>query len=638
MLGYLDLLSPPITLFHLERRTHTSKIGAFLVIILVTASGCYISYLLYSIFMHTKVVSMFYKKFEFEAGQYPFNSSSIFHFIQIFSSDNGGYFDKYDTKYIRAFTTLVHSNFKDSDLELYDHWVFDNCQKNIDDKDVDPIIFHNVENFTNAVCIKYFFNSTEKKYYQLEEKGFFWPYLEHGMAQRNNIYLTTTVQKCTNDSIINELFGNCPSQKEIDEYLSHYLALYLYFTDIKIDPTNYKKPTQKYLQTITTSIGTNDTFVENYIHYSPLKIRTIEGSLFGSSHETKSFYFDFNLKNSKNNNQKYFTITKYYHLMQNNVQIYERRYNNIFDTLSEIGGIIQSVFYVFYWLNYIYNKYVIAYDTNSLFFHVKDNQFKELDVKKNLNKNDNNNRSQDIDNDPNNQTKIKKPLKKYTSLQVVNKDTVIKNSSKKLHLEEEIKPVDINKKKRKSGNFNNFHIKSDNYLNSIFLSKDINKKLFRNNNDSSLFDFNSSLLNLKNNNNLMNKKGENSPENNNKIQKSKNRNSKLMKTFNYAKNEKYYYNKIWMSKNSIAKIDHKIIDFKQINKEKMKSMKSLNFFIFLKSLCFDVKGSTNFLIKFRKHLLSEEHLFKSHIKTILLEKEFNKTAENTNVFECFNEL
>ena len=629
MFTYLDLLSPPITLFHLERRTHTSKIGACLVIILVTVSGCYISYLLYSIIMHNKVVSMFYKKFEFEAEHYPFNSSSIFHFIQIFSSDNGGYFDKYDTKYIRAFTTLVHSNFNDSDLELYDHWVFDTCRKNIDDKYVDPFLFHNIENFTNAVCIKYFFNSTEKKYYQLEEKGFFWPYLEHGVSQRNNIYLTTTVQKCTNDSIINELFGNCPSQKEIDEYLSHYLAIYLYFTDIKIDPTNYKKPTQKYLQTITTSIGTSETFVENYIHYSPLKIRTNEGSLFGSTHELKSFYFDFNLKNSKRNNQKYFTITKYYHLMQNNVQIYERRYNNIFDLLSEIGGIIQSVFYIFYWLNYIYNKYVIAYDTNSLFFHVKDNQFKELDAKKKLNQNDNN------------VFKAKRPLKKFTSLQVVaNKDVKKKNSSNKLSLKEDFrKDVNINQNRRKSGNFNNINIKSDNYLNSIFLSKNLNKKLFKNNNDDSLFDFNSSLLDLKNNNNLMVKKGDNSPQNNNKNLKAKNRNSKLMKTFNYSKNEKYYYNKIWMSKNSIAKIDHKIIDFNQINKEKMKSVKNLNFFIFLKSLCFHVKGSTNFLIKFRKHLLSEEHLFKSHIKTILIEKEFNsKTAENTNVFECFNEL
>jgi hypothetical protein len=295
----------------------------------------------------------------------------------------------------------------------------------------------------------------------------------------------------------------------------------------------------------------------------------------------KSFYFDFNLKNSKINSQKYFTITKYYHLMQNNVQIYERRYNNIFDLLSEIGGIIQSVFYVFYWLNYIYNKYVIAYDTNSLFFHVKDNQFKELDVKNKLNQNENNNKNQN--NEHNNQIKLKKPLKKYTSLQVVNKDTIIKNNNKNVSFKEVFKD-NINQKKRKSGNFNELYIKSDNHVNSKFLSKNINKRLFPKNNDDSFIDFNSSLLNLENI-----KKGGNSPQNNNKKLIAKNRNSKLMRTFNYSKNEKYYYNKIWMSKNSIAKIDHKINDFKQKNKEKMKSMKNLNFFIFLKSSCFEVK-------------------------------------------------
>ena len=59
--------------------------------------------------------------------------------------------------------------------------------------------------------------------------------------------------------------------------------------------------------------------------------------------------------------------------MQNNVQIYERKYNNIFDLFSEIGGVVQVIFYLFYWINFLYNKYVIAYDTNSLFFSIKDN-------------------------------------------------------------------------------------------------------------------------------------------------------------------------------------------------------------------------------------------------------------------------
>ena len=96
-----------------------------------------------------------------------------------------------------------------------------------------------------------------------------------------------------------------------------------------------------------------------------------------------------------------------------------------------------------------------------------------------------------------------------------------------------------------------------------------------------------------------------------------------------------------LSRNSIAKIDHRTEQFKKIiNKEKMKSLKKFSFYVFLKYLLFDKKVSTSFLIKFRKHLLSEEHLFKSHIKTILLEKEFNShnNEESTNVFECFNEL
>ena len=348
MISYLDFLSPSITLFHLEKRTHTSNIGGCLVIIYISICIGYVSSLLYYVIAHNRVTSIFFKKFEFEAGYYSFNSSSIFHFIQIFSPDSGGYFDKFDNKYIRAFTTYVHSNFKDSDLGLYDHWVFDNCRINLDDKDVDKSLFVNVVNFTNGVCIRHFYNSKEKRYYSLEEEGFIWPHLEHGIAQRNNIYLTTIIQKCTNDSIINKLFGDCPPQKEIDEYVSQYFGIYLYFTDTQVDPTNYKMPVQKYLQTISTGIGTSQTYVESYIHYSPIKVRTNEGNLlFRKTYEMNSFYFDFNRKGAANNNPKYYTITKYYHLMQNNVQIYERKYNNIFDLFSEIGGVIQFIFYFF---------------------------------------------------------------------------------------------------------------------------------------------------------------------------------------------------------------------------------------------------------------------------------------------------
>ncbi len=656
MFNYIDFLSPPITLFHLERRTHTSKIGGCLMIILVSLCVGYISYLLYYLVAHNRVTSIFFKKFEFEAGHYSFNPSTIFHFIQIFSPESGGYFDKYDTRYIRAFTTYVHSNFKDSDLELYDHWVFDSCRKDVDDKGLEPSLFENVVNFTNAVCIRHFYNSSEKKYYSLGEEGFFWPYLEHGIAQRNNIYLTTIVQKCTNDSIINKLLGNCPSQKEIDQYVSQYFGIYLYFTDTQVDPTNYTMPIQKYLQTISTGIGTNQTYVESYIHYSPIRVRTNEGSLFGDSHELNSFYFDFNRKGSANNNPKYFTITKYYHLMQNNVQIYERRYNNVFDLLSEIGGVIQFIFYIFFWVNYIYNKYIIAYDTNSLFFAVKDNEHKKVDIKRDFsntsiirNKNNINNFTFNINRINKNKDNInyfKKPIKKFLSLQSITEEKKEKLNFNSLNnnnqSEQKEENTIIDNKRRKSENINvDENKKQYYYMSSIKLTKKLNKNSFRKKGNIIANDPNCSKLLLGDNNNFIFKKEDIILNNIHSDSKIKRRSSKLGKTFNYGSNKDLdNYNKIWLSKNSIARIDHKTFGFRRVNnKEKIKSVKNLSFYHYLKSLCNGQKGSTIFVIKFRKHLLSEEHLFKSHIKTILIEKELNsKQNENTNVFECFNEL
>ena len=379
MIKDIDYLSPPITLFHFEKRTHTSNLGACFVLALVFACLSYTIFLIYNLISHKKMTYIFHKKFEFEAGYYSFDPSSVFHFIQIFAPQNGGYFDKFDSRFIRAYTTYAQSNLSYSNLDLYDHWVFDTCRKNIDDKDLDNSLFKNVENFTNGVCIRHYYNSSERKYYSLEEKGFKWPYLEHGISQRNNIYLTTIVQKCSNDSIINQLFGMCPSQKEIDDYVSRYFAIYLYFTDTQVDPTNFENPVTQYLQVVSTGIGTSQTYVESYMHFSPLRVITKIGSVFGKTKDINSFYFDFNRKGVANNvGEQYFTITRYYHLMQNNVQIYERRYNNIFDLFSEIGGIAQFIFYLFYWVNYIFNTFVIDFDTNSLFFSLNDTKPKKI--------------------------------------------------------------------------------------------------------------------------------------------------------------------------------------------------------------------------------------------------------------------
>ena len=654
----IDFLSPPITLFHLERRTHTSNVGGCSLILMLAIITAYISFLLYDLICHKKLTTLFHKKFEFEAGYYSFNSSSIFHFIQIFSPEDGGYFDKYDSKYIRAYTTYVHSNFSYENLYLYDHWVFDTCRKNIDDKGLDPHLFENVENFTNSACIRYYYNSTKKKYFSIEDKDFSWPYLEHGISQRNNIYLTTIIQKCSNDSVINEIFGQCPSQKEIDNYINKYFGIYLYFTDTQIDPANYSTPVTKYLQVISTGIGTPQTYVESYIHFSPVRIKTRIGSLFGKTDEIKSFFFDFNRKGSANNaGEKYYTITRYYHLMQNNVQIYERKYDNIFNLFSEIGGVVQFIFYLFYWLNFFYNKYIVAYNTNSLFFSIRDNkltdknkstkkinkilQDKIIENNKEIFKANNNN---NIIFDTSKYQKEQKMSNFYIAKFKLNKNIYNNSSNGNINLKDD---PDDNKNIE-----NPIPTSFKKIINLTHIKNDKNKNIFNTNFNSShfLLKENNNSNNLNNLNNLNNcleqKKNKNEfnsycEKHNKNLEINKKGNNTDTKKIKFSSRE--FINKMCLSKESIAKIEHIENLGKKSSKtldEKTRKIKHFSFLQYVKSLIYkDDKERRYFLSTFRKHLLSEEHLLKSHIKMILLEKLHDPGGEeNTNVLECFNEL
>ena len=665
MINNIDFLSPPITLFHLEKRTHTSKLGACLVISLVIACLSYTVFLLYNLIAHKKMTYIFHKKFEFEAGYYSFNSSSIFHFIQIFAPQNGGYFDKFDSRFIRAYTTYAQSNLTYSNLDLYDHWVFDACRKGIEDKGLDPSLFQNVENFTNGVCIRHYYNSTQKKYYSFEEEGFIWPSLEHGISQRKNVFLTTIVQKCSNDSVINQLFGKCPSQKEIDDYVSKYFAIYLYFTDTQVDPTNFENPVTQYLQVVSTGIGTSQTYVESYMHFSPLRIITKIGSIFGQSKDINSFYFDFNRKGAANNaGEKYFTITRYYHLMQNNVQIYERRYNNIFDIFSEIGGITQFIFYLFYWINYAYNQFIIDFDTNYLFFSLKDRKLAEkgnntikitsISNKIQIQGNDNK-----IYNIQNNILKLSK--KGYNDKFFV--DKISKNESNNNNHENRNDKDNITSEIENNINDtkNNFNIIKINKKTSIRKKRPPDKKKFNiDNSKDALFNLNAKKnikLNdnqeqiIKFNNSNSNNSNSNHSSNNNKVNLSKKEdnliqdmnnneiiiekeNKKISKEFNYTD-----LSEIIISKSSVNQINYKRINKTKLNKGFERS-KSLNIIDYTKSLIFKkAKKNYHYLKIFRRHLLSEEHLLKSHINIVLLEKKYKLSDEaTTNVFECYNKL
>ena len=625
MINKLDFLSPPITLFYLERRTHTSKIGGSLILLLISICSAYIIYLLFLIIEHRKVTSIFYKKFQYDIGQYFLNSSSIFYFIQFHSIDNESFKYKYASKYLRIYSYFGNTEFDESRLDKIDHWVYDSCIDGVDNKDLDSNLLQNINNFNNSACLRYYYSSSEDKYYLPDSNKFKWPFLAHGTAQKNNIFLHTTIQKCTNDSVINKVFGQCPTQIEIDEYVSKLQAIFLYLVDNQVDPTNYKNPIQQYIQSITSGIGSIKDYEENYIFYSPLKVKTKEGSIFENNHYLESLYYDSNVKLSSPNVENYFKLSRFTHFLQNNIQIYERRYDDITEILSNLGGIIQCIFNIFYWINYFYNKFIVLSDTNSLFFSNLVRRANTLTGEKfnskiNIlnNKNNNNNLKDSSINgfqeDSKSNTIIFRNLANRT------------NNDSQMNINEE----NINENNFKDNSKNNLKYnlfkfkkapsyKMSHFRNNTFKENRINS-ININNNTSNIF--------------VINK-------------------NKELHYHTCKKANIYYNNNLGLKKKSIQEnidsdlnldrlknnLANQTIQLSQYFNNNIKLSKSYSFYEFLKSVFTKKENTINFIIRYRKRLLSEEHVLKSHINTIILENKLSiDKYQNINISENLNDI
>ena len=357
-----------------------------------------------------------------------------------------------------------------------------------------------------------------------------------------------------------------------------------------------------------------------------------------------SFYFDFNRKGAANNyGEKYFTITKYYHLMQNNVQIYERRYNNIFNILSEIGGIGEFIFYLFYWLNFIYNQFIIDFDTNSLFFSITNHEF---DNKGNNNISINNITSQVAINGKDNRLD-------YNLNALSPRKRIKKVSNRNLSVNKAIKDENNNKSKDYGNNIQN--IENDRNYNDPFENDNQNNKNITKNdkyppvNKKSFDNSQVILYNLNKGKDLIRNLGSNNNKNILNFFKNKNKfNSKSNKEFNKFKLDYFHEDNVVFNNHRIKNIQISKTNIDQIKHKKEKSLKmsdknykGIRFSIinFTKARFFKKdKQKYQYLTLFRKHLLSEEHLLKSHINMVLLEKKYNFNKETTNIYECYNKL
>ena len=369
----VDFLSPKITLFYKYKKRHSSPIGGILTSLMIIICFYFTLKFLITLFIYNTPSVIFYRKYEKDVLKYSFDSSSIAHLIWLNNINNSSFNSIINTKAIRVILLADDNNYEadTSNLINYEHWVYDSCEKNDfnnyqDILSNDEYINDNHKDISNAICIRYYYNKTEKKYYSSNTNNSFkYPYLEHGISNKNNTILSIIIEKCTNNSITNIIFGDCANEEYIHKYLSEHNSAYFQILDHQVDLNDYYSPIHSYFMGISSFLLHNNAYEVNNIKLSPLLIRSYQNIVSDDYIEKNTVIVD-NTQNTIIHSYNKILL-KYLFCIQNYKQIYQREYKDLFDAFSSIGGIVQFFYYVFYIINYFYNDYILILNTQNLF-------------------------------------------------------------------------------------------------------------------------------------------------------------------------------------------------------------------------------------------------------------------------------
>lgn len=387
-----DTISPHITLYFKGNNIHSSILSGILTIemyIIIFVFGVY-----YALeFIHKKNPSaFFFNRYIEDAGLFPLNSSSMFHYINLRRTIDSSISEiDFDMIRIIGIEDVTIDNYPSIDLKNTRHWLYGLCNNKSDTTGIGYLITS--DDYAKFACIRKFYEPNTHQYYDTNNKNFIWPILEHGMSNENHSFYGIIVEKCKNDDLrtISGLLS-CQNSELIDEYVfSNVISIYL--IDHYSDVLNYQNPFKKYLYSLSNMLFPNY-FTVNNMNFNPAITKTHNGIFFDNIVEKLSYFFSLNEKvtmdeemevQDEDGNPKYDEngnkITKstgivscYYFWMQNRLQYYERNYKRFQDIMSDIGGLSRVVFFITIFLNTLISDYIIMLDTEELSLSLKEKE------------------------------------------------------------------------------------------------------------------------------------------------------------------------------------------------------------------------------------------------------------------------
>ena len=396
-----DFLSPPITLYFKGQNTHSSIISGILSLLAYSAIIGFSIYYALQFINKENPVAYFFNRYIEDAGTFPMNSSSIFSFLQMMNSKELLPKDTdFDSVRIIGLDRITIDNYmKDNDLEHYNHWLYGNCNNESDTEGIGYLVTQ--DKFTQSACIRKYYDMNKKRYYDVGDSNFIWPIIHHGMSHPDANMYGVIVEKCRNDTL-RSLSGArvCKTPEYIEEYVySSYVRFIL--IDNYADVLNYKNPLTKYLFAVTNGVFSG-TFTTNHLNFNPAQVITDNGIFVENIKEEVSYIYSFNEKITSNQDllitddignpildengkEKYKStgiIIAFYFWMQNNLQLYQRKYQKFQDVLGDIGGLSSIILTIVSVINLLISDFIILLDTEELALNLNDKNLSSSDLKK----------------------------------------------------------------------------------------------------------------------------------------------------------------------------------------------------------------------------------------------------------------
>ena len=372
-----DFISPKITLYYNGHNSHISRIGGLLSLCLIIIIFIIIFYSFWDLIEKKYSTSFIYEQNIINNQKifHKFNQSGISHFIQIYSNINNGSFGDIDNKNIIIYgikennNIIDNNNFLNLDLLNIEHWLYDKCDTIAD---IYPDFFSKISNIVRnhslSICLRFYYNPTYKKYYQIGNEGYIDPKLETNNVNEKKYSYKIIINKCYNNTFINNYMGYiCNPEYEINKYFNIYKEIFLYFSDNKIIPFYHKNHIETSFYSISSSLQ-QSSFFENNILFLPTKLSIKKGYIIRShkdllSYTLNSYDINENLNNSENPNL--IGIFNFY--LDNKIFVYDINCSNILDLFSHLGGLVRILFFIFEMFNYINHHYTMIEDTKELF-------------------------------------------------------------------------------------------------------------------------------------------------------------------------------------------------------------------------------------------------------------------------------